>query len=158
MDIHIQKAENLQHSESILAQCSHALFWRATQQKKLGSSWAAKCAATVISTLRLVSESMSVATGTSLLFGTNRSRSFDASYAMTQLKDSILNLTPIFQPNYQTLEGSFSAVWTATIATKYSFCRVFRDLQDLQSFAPLRSQNFNKNSSNVFFKFLLKFL
>ena len=48
----------------------------------------------------------------------------------------------------QTLEGSFSAVSTATIATKYSFCSVFRDLQDLQSFAPLRSQNFNKNSSN----------
>ena len=37
----------------------------------------------------------------------------------------------------QTLEGSFSAVWTATIATKGSFCSVFRDLQDLHSFAPL---------------------
>ena len=32
----------------------------------------------------------------------------------------------------QTLEGSFSAVWTATIATKYSFCSIFRDLQDYQ--------------------------
>ena len=39
----------------------------------------------------------------------------------------------------QTLGGPFSAVSTATIATKYSFCWIFRDLQDLQSFAPLRS-------------------
>ena len=42
----------------------------------------------------------------------------------------------------QTLRGSFSAVWTATIAPKYSCCWLFRDLQDLQSFAPLRSHNF----------------
>ena len=69
-----------------------------------------------------------------------------------QLKSSISNLSPILQQNDQTLEGSFSAVSTATIATKQSFCRVFRDLQDLQSFAPLRSQNFNKNSSNFFSK------
>ena len=71
-------------------------------------------------------------------------------------KDSISNLSPILQQNDQTLEGSFSAVSTATIATKQSFCRDFRDLQDLQSFAPLRSQNFNKTSSN-FFVFLLNF-
>ena len=31
--------------------------------------------------------------------------------------------------------------------------RVLRDLQDLQSFAPLRSQNFNRNSANFFQKF-----
>ena len=49
----------------------------------------------------------------------------------------------------QTLRGSFSAVWTATIATKYSFCWIFRDLQDLQSFAPLRSQNFKKTRHNL---------
>ena len=61
------------------------------------------------------------------------------------MKGSISNLSPILQQHDQTLEGSFSAVWTATIATKSSFCRVFRDLQDLQSFAPLRSQNFNKH-------------
>ena len=35
------------------------------------------------------------------------------------------------------LFGSFSAVWTATIARKDAFCRDFRDLQDLHSFAPL---------------------
>ena len=40
----------------------------------------------------------------------------------------------------QTLEGSFSAVSTATIATKYSFCRVFRDLQDLFSLEQLNIQ------------------
>ena len=64
-----------------------------------------------------------------------------ATEAKAKLKGSISNLSPILQQNDQTLEGSFSAVWTATIATKYSFkiCRVFRDLQDLQSFAPLES-------------------
>ena len=39
-----------------------------------------------------------------------------------------------------TLDGSFSAVWTATIASKDAFCSIFRDLQDLHSFAPLESQ------------------
>ena len=47
----------------------------------------------------------------------------------------------------QTLRGSFSAVSTATIATKYSFFQDFRDLQDLHTFAPLRSQNFSKKPS-----------
>ena len=40
----------------------------------------------------------------------------------------------------QTLEGSFSAVWTAAIARKDAFCSIFRDLQDLHSFPPLQSQ------------------
>ena len=56
-------------------------------------------------------------------------------------------------PNHpQTLRGSFSAGSTATIATKYSFFQVFRDLQDFHTFAPLRSQNFNGKPS----KFLLE--
>jgi|OM-RGC.v1.026804856 hypothetical protein len=55
------------------------------------------------------------------------------------LKDSISNLTPIFQPDHQTLEGSLSAVSTSIFATKVSFCNISRDLQDLQSFAPLES-------------------
>ena len=32
------------------------------------------------------------------------------------------------------MRGSFSAVWTATTATKGSFCRDFQDLQDSQTF------------------------
>ena len=36
----------------------------------------------------------------------------------------------------ETSEGSFSAVSTPIFATKYSFCSIFRDLQDLHSFAP----------------------
>ena len=40
----------------------------------------------------------------------------------------------------KTLEGSFSAVSKPNFATKYSFFSVFRALQDLQSFAPLRTQ------------------
>ena len=55
------------------------------------------------------------------------------------------NYKPSFRYMYllpipQISDGSFSAVWTATIATKGSFCRVFQDLQDLQTFAPLRFQ------------------
>ena len=42
----------------------------------------------------------------------------------------------------QTLEGSFSAVSKPIFATKYSFCSYFRDLQDLQTFAPLQIQKF----------------
>ena len=44
----------------------------------------------------------------------------------------------------QTLEGSFSAVSTPVFASKYSFFQVFRDLQDSQTFAPLRTQHFRK--------------
>ena len=45
--------------------------------------------------------------------------------------------------------GSFSAVWTATIARKDAFFSIFRDLQDLQSFAPLKSQNFSKKRGTI---------
>ena len=37
--------------------------------------------------------------------------------------------------NRQTLDRSFSAVWTATIASKDAFFCIFRDLQDLIRFA-----------------------
>ena len=81
----------------------------------------------------------------------------ESEAAAPQLKDSISNLTLIFQPNHQTLEGSFSSVSKPNLATKYSFFStllcfkaIFRDLQDLQSFAPLRSQIFDKISSNCF--------
>ena len=47
----------------------------------------------------------------------------------------------------QTLRGSFSAVSTATIATKYSFFQVFRDLQDSHTSTLLRSQNFSEKPS-----------
>ena len=51
----------------------------------------------------------------------------------------------------QTLGSSFSAVSTATIATKYSFFQIFRDLQDSQNgfleFCKF-SQNFAKFSWN----------
>ena len=44
----------------------------------------------------------------------------------------------------QILRGSFSAVWTATIARVVAFFTIFRDLQDLHFFAPLTLQNFSK--------------
>ena len=40
-----------------------------------------------------------------------------------------------------TCKGSFSAVPKPIFATKYSFCSIFRDLQDSQTFAPLQIQN-----------------
>ena len=61
--------------------------------------------------------------------------------------------TPVWDPYFiETLGGSFSAVGTATIARVGAFFSIFRDLQDLQSFAPLRSQNFRKKSSDFFAK------
>ena len=44
------------------------------------------------------------------------------------------------------LVGSFSAVSKQNFARKYAFDSIFRALQDLHIFAPLRSQNFSKNS------------
>ena len=44
----------------------------------------------------------------------------------------------------QTLRGSFSAVSTPIFASKYLLESSRRDLQDLHTFAPLRSQNFSK--------------
>ena len=52
--------------------------------------------------------------------------------------------------SHQILRGSFSSVSTATIARKDAFCSIFRDLQDLQSFAPLKSQNFSKKRLKIF--------
>ena len=51
----------------------------------------------------------------------------------------------------KTLEGSFSAVSTPSFASKYSFCNVFRDLQDCHTFAPLETKKIRKFSSNFFF-------
>ena len=63
---------------------------------------------------------------------------------------------------WRTFGGSFSAVWTATIASKVTFCSIFRDLPDLHAFAPLQirksskfrhsCQNFDENLH--FFSFL----
>jgi len=63
-----------------------------------------------------------------------------------KLKDPIPNLTPIFQPNHQTLEGSFSSASKPIFAPKYAFFSIFRGLQDLQSFATLRFQKLSKIS------------
>ena len=57
----------------------------------------------------------------------------------------------------ETLEGSFSAVSTPIFATEYSFCRGFRNLQDLHSFAPLQIQKLHKLLSRFNdFQFLLQ--
>ena len=60
-----------------------------------------------------------------------------------KLKDPIPNLTPIFQPNRQTLEASFSSASKPIFAPQNAFCSSFRELQDLQSFAPLQFQYLN---------------
>ena len=48
---------------------------------------------------------------------------------------------------YIRTSDSFSAVSTPIFASTYSFFRIFRDLQDVHSFAPLQSQQFSKFSS-----------
>ena len=65
-------------------------------------------------------------------------------------KGSISNLSLIFQPNEQTLQGSFSSVSTPNFASKYSLESSWRDLQDLHAFAPLRPQYFRNFSSKIF--------
>ena len=64
------------------------------------------------------------------------------------LQDSGPNFTPIFQPNDQTLEGSFFSASKPVFAPKYAFFSIFREqlLQDLQSFARLQFQNLRKIS------------
>ena len=47
----------------------------------------------------------------------------------------------------ETLEGSFSAVSTATIARVGAFFQIFRDLQDSHIFSQLKSQNFSEKQS-----------
>ena len=44
----------------------------------------------------------------------------------------------------RTLEGSFSAVSKPVLANTYSFCKIFPDLHDLLTFAPLQSQQILK--------------
>ena len=66
------------------------------------------------------------------------------SSSEAQFKSSIPNFSQIFQPNHQTLEGSFSAVSTPIFASKNLLIlqrssrstRLSTSLQDLQSFYP----------------------
>ena len=51
--------------------------------------------------------------------------------------------TPVWDPHFiETLEGSFSAVSRPLIPRNCACCSIFRDLQDLHSFAPLQTKNF----------------
>ena len=51
-----------------------------------------------------------------------------------------------FSKILQILAGWFSAVSKRIFARKYAFDSIFQALQDLHTFAPLQSQNFNKKS------------
>ena len=55
----------------------------------------------------------------------------------------------------QILDGSISAVSKPIFARKYSFCRVFRDLQDLHTLAPLQSKK-SANFGLLFSCFFVK--
>ena len=57
------------------------------------------------------------------------------------------------QPDPHFSDGSFSAVSKPIFATKYSFCSIFRDLQDSQTFAPLQIQNLQNFCNFVLEKF-----
>ena len=53
----------------------------------------------------------------------------------------------------QTLNGSLSAVSKPNFASKYSLKSIFRDLQVLHTFAPLRIQKFRKILTSFFANF-----
>ena len=55
------------------------------------------------------------------------------------------------------LAGSFSAVSKRNFARKYAFDSIYQALQDLHTFAPLQSQNFNKKISLKNQQFSLQF-
>ena len=63
---------------------------------------------------------------------------------LSMLKVRILQIL-VVTDFYRSLEGSFSAGSTATIATKYSFFQVFRDLQNCLAKFSKKLQNFAKN-------------
>ena len=74
----------------------------------------------------------------------------------SQLSTRMTGTTPVWDPYFmETLEGSFSAVSTATIARKDAFFSIFRDLQDLHSFAPLQTQKLSKQLLSIS-RFLLR--
>ena len=67
----------------------------------------------------------------------------------------IRSQTTVFNSNFpakncRTCRGSFFAVSKPNFATKYSFCSIFRDLQDKHTFAPLQSQGFRKTRPTFF--------
>ena len=57
----------------------------------------------------------------------------------------------------QTLRGSFSAVSKPIFASEYSLESSWRGLQDLHTFAPLRSQTFSQKSSTFFREWINEF-
>ena len=75
---------------------------------------------------------------------------FPAVLALVEKFDT--ELSQIFQPNHQTLEGSFSAVSTPFFASKYSFCSVelLRDLQDLCTARNSKSSQFFVKLFHIF--------
>ena len=81
-----------------------------------------------------------------------RSTSVGDLSSAPKLEDTVPYLSQILQPNDQTLEGSFSAVSTPIFASKYSLESIFRDLQYLHTFAPLRSQKIQFKIVNIFAK------
>ena len=64
------------------------------------------------------------------------------------LAKEVIEILPVMK-FFQTLECSFSSVWTATIARVGAFFHISRDLQNEHSFAPLRSQFFSKNMYQI---------
>ena len=55
---------------------------------------------------------------------------------------------------FPTFEGSISAVSMPILASRYSFCGIFQALQDLRTFAPLRTEKIpNTQVRNQKFKF-----
>ena len=65
---------------------------------------------------------------------------------------------PFWAPRVrETFTGSFSAASTPIFASKYSLESSWRDLQDLHTFAPLRSQHYSQKSSTFFREWMNEF-
>jgi len=75
-----------------------------------------------------------------------RIHSIDSFLPPVEVVARVANFAIFFAKFCNFLAGSFSAVSKRKFARKYAFDSIFQDLQDLHTFAPLRSQNFSKKS------------
>ena len=64
---------------------------------------------------------------------------------------------PDFSAKWANFRGSFSSVSTPFFASKYSLESSWRHLQDVHTFAPLRSRNFSRKSSTFFREWINEF-
>ena len=87
----------------------------------------------------------SVAALSAVGFG-HRARATHAGPAESSAPPPSPTASMLIATTHHSFRGSFSAVSTPIFASKYSFFSIFRDLQDLHSFAPVETQFVSKIS------------